>query len=153
GMCRRRCATRMRSTGSVSSRAPPTSSRTVACPSHVSRKSIHLVRENRPLGDCSQRRERAARACRLHPVRMRFPHPWCQDTRRMPRGPLQVLVLNFDEANFTGEIRAELARLEETGVLRVLDLLFVGKSETGEITVGEGGEVRSGSLGEALLDD
>ena len=47
----------------------------------------------------------------------------------MSLGPLQVLIVNFDETNFSGEIEAELARLEEAGTLRVLDVLVVAKSE------------------------
>ena len=46
-------------------------------------------------------------------------HPRLQDTRRMSLGPLQVLIVNFDETNFSGEIEAEMRRLEEAGTLRV----------------------------------
>jgi hypothetical protein len=53
----------------------------------------------------------------------------------MTIGPLQVLVINFDEANFAGEIEAEMTRLEESGTLRVLDVLVVSKSHEGEIEV------------------
>jgi hypothetical protein len=53
----------------------------------------------------------------------------------MALGPLQILVVNFDEANFSGEIEAELHRLEASGTLRVLDILVVAKSGSGEIEV------------------
>ena len=46
----------------------------------------------------------------------------------MSLGPLQVMIVNFEDTNFTGEIEAELIRLEETGTLRVLDVIFVAKS-------------------------
>ena len=69
------------------------------------------------------------------PGRARLAHPRHADTRRMPLGPLQVMVVNFEDTNFTGEIEAELIRLEETGTLRVLDIIFVAKSLEGEIEV------------------
>jgi len=53
----------------------------------------------------------------------------------MTIGPLQVLVINFDEANFSGEIEAEMTRLEEAGTLRVHDILVVAKSQEGAIEV------------------
>lgn len=67
----------------------------------------------------------------------------------MTIGPLQVLIVNFDETNFSGEIEAEMRRLEETGTLRVLDILVVAKTEDGEIEV-----VRSQSeIAQTLLGD
>jgi hypothetical protein len=69
----------------------------------------------------------------------------------MSIGPLQVFVVNFEDANFTGEIQSELGRLEDAGVLRVLDLLFVAKSETGEVDVLKTGDVHSGDLTQAVL--
>jgi hypothetical protein len=53
----------------------------------------------------------------------------------MSLGPLQVLVVNFDETNFSGEIEAEFRRLEEAGTLRVIDVLVLAKSDAGEIEV------------------
>jgi hypothetical protein len=67
----------------------------------------------------------------------------------MSLGPLQVLVINFDEANFSGAIEAELERLEAAGILRTIDVLVVAKSEAGEIEV-----LRSrGDIGQAILGD
>jgi hypothetical protein len=68
----------------------------------------------------------------------------------MSLGPLQVLVINFDESNFAGQIQAELSRLEEEGVLRTRKALVVAKSDAGEIEV-----LRLGGSdpGEALSDD
>jgi uncharacterized membrane protein len=48
-------------------------------------------------------------------------------------GPVQMLVVGFDNDNFTGEIRAELARLKENDIVRVIDLLAVKKNSDGEI--------------------
>ena len=42
-------------------------------------------------------------------------------------GPVQVLVLGFDQSAFTGEIVAELTRLREAGVVRLLDVLLVSR--------------------------
>jgi hypothetical protein len=76
-------------------------------------------------------------------------HPRLEDTRRMSLGPLQVLIVNFDETNFSGEIEAEMRRLEAAGTLRVLDLLVVAKNHEGEIEV-----VRSqAEIAQALLGD
>jgi len=45
-------------------------------------------------------------------------------------GPVQLVAIGFGpEANFEGRIMAELARLEQSGTIRVLDLLFVTKDE------------------------
>lgn len=61
------------------------------------------------------------------------------------------MVVNFEDTNFTGEIEAELIRLEETGTLRVLDLIFVAKSLDGDIEVIRTDDVHSGALSQALL--
>jgi hypothetical protein len=69
----------------------------------------------------------------------------------MSRGPLQVLVVNFEDANFTGEIQDELVRLDDAGIVKVLDLLFVSKSDTGEVDVLKTSDVHSGRLSQAVL--
>jgi hypothetical protein len=61
------------------------------------------------------------------------------------------MVVNFEDTNFTGEIEAELIRLEETETLRVLDLIFVAKSPDGEIEVIRTGDVHTGALSQAIL--
>ena len=67
----------------------------------------------------------------------------------MSMGPLQVLVVNFDEANFSGGIEAELQRLEQAGTLRVLDILVVTKSQEGVIeALRSQGEIAQTLLGE-----
>jgi hypothetical protein len=49
-------------------------------------------------------------------------------------GPVQLLAIGFGpEANFEGRIKAELARLEGVGTIRILDLLFVRKDESGDL--------------------
>jgi hypothetical protein len=71
----------------------------------------------------------------------------------MSLGPLQVMIVNFDDPNFTGGIEAELVRLQSAGILRVLDLIFVSKSHDGEIDIIKTGEVHTGTLTQALLGD
>jgi uncharacterized membrane protein len=53
----------------------------------------------------------------------------------MPFGPVQMLVLEFDRTRFNGEIMPELERLTDDGVIRLIDLLFVTKTEDGELDV------------------
>jgi uncharacterized membrane protein len=49
-------------------------------------------------------------------------------------GPVQLIAIGFGpEAEFKGEIMAELARLEDSGTIRILDLLFVRKEEDGDL--------------------
>jgi hypothetical protein len=69
----------------------------------------------------------------------------------MPLGPLQIMIVNFEHTNFTGEIEAEFVRLQDAGIIRVLDLIFVAKSEAGEVEVLKTGEVHTGTLTGALL--
>ena len=53
----------------------------------------------------------------------------------MTFGPMQVLVVGFgDDAEFTGEIAAELRRLREHDIVRLADLLFVTKDEDGTVS-------------------
>jgi len=51
----------------------------------------------------------------------------------MPIGPIQLLVVGFDEANFTGEVQAELDRLRDSDVVRVIDMLVVHKRADGTL--------------------
>jgi uncharacterized membrane protein len=50
-------------------------------------------------------------------------------------GPVQVLVVGFGEDRFTGEIMPELKRLREHDVIRLIDLLFVTKDESGNVAI------------------
>jgi uncharacterized membrane protein len=53
----------------------------------------------------------------------------------MAIGPVQLIVLGFDEPDFHGEIIAELERLRESDTVRVIDALAVHKDADGEIEV------------------
>jgi hypothetical protein len=51
----------------------------------------------------------------------------------MPLGPVQLLVVAFDRPDFSGEVLAELERLRESDVVRVIDLLVVHKGADGVV--------------------
>jgi len=53
----------------------------------------------------------------------------------MAIGPVQLIVLGFSHPNFHGEIIAELERLRENDMVRVIDSLAVYKDADGEIEV------------------
>jgi uncharacterized membrane protein len=53
----------------------------------------------------------------------------------MAIGPVQLIVLGFQNPQFHGEIIAELERLRESGTVRVIDALAVPKDAAGEIEV------------------
>ena len=53
----------------------------------------------------------------------------------MAIGPVQLLVLGFEEPDFHGEIIAELERLRESDTVRVIDALAVHKDADGEIEI------------------
>jgi uncharacterized membrane protein len=51
----------------------------------------------------------------------------------MPLGPVQLLVIGFDEPEFKGDIRAELDRLRESDVVRMIDAVVVRKDDEGNV--------------------
>ncbi len=59
----------------------------------------------------------------------------------MTIGPVQLVVLGFEGNRFTGEILSELRRLRDHDVIRLIDLLFVSKDESGEVTVMEASDL------------
>ena len=46
-------------------------------------------------------------------------------------GPVQVLVVGFERPTFSGEVLAELTRLREAGIVRLVDLLLVARANDG----------------------
>jgi uncharacterized membrane protein len=52
----------------------------------------------------------------------------------MAIGPVQLLVLGFEKPEFSGEIVAELQRLRDSDMVRVIDALAVHKDADGDIT-------------------
>ena len=53
----------------------------------------------------------------------------------MAIGPVQLIVLGFSHPNFHGEVIAELERLHENGMVKVIDSLAVYKDADGELEV------------------
>ena len=53
----------------------------------------------------------------------------------MAIGPVQLIVLGFSQPDFHGEIIAELERLREADMVRVIDSLVVYKDADGELEV------------------
>lgn len=51
----------------------------------------------------------------------------------MPVGPVEIFVIAFDDPEFHGEIRDELARLKDGDIIRVVDLLAVRKTDDGVV--------------------
>ena len=71
-----------------------------------------------------------------------------------PLGPVQLLVVGFDRPDFSGEVLAELERLRESDVVRVIDLLVIHKDADGvvrrlhhsDLTAGDGAGAVVGAL-------
>jgi len=53
----------------------------------------------------------------------------------MAIGPVQLIVLGFSQPDFHGEVIAELERLHENGMVRVIDSIVVYKDADGELEV------------------
>ena len=53
----------------------------------------------------------------------------------MTIGPVQLLVVSFDEPNFTGEILEELKRLRDSEVIRLIDALAVRTGMDGSLAI------------------
>jgi len=51
----------------------------------------------------------------------------------MTVGPVEIFVIGFKDPEFHGEIRAELERLKDGDIIRLVDLLAVRKTEDGVI--------------------
>ena len=48
-------------------------------------------------------------------------------------GPVQLLVIGFDDPNFDGSIMAEVERLRENDVVRLIDVILVRKTLDGDL--------------------
>jgi hypothetical protein len=64
---------------------------------------------------------------------------------------VQVLVLGFDEPDFDGTALAELTRLRDAGVVRLVDILVVRRADDGALETVEGRLDGHGRLASALL--
>jgi hypothetical protein len=58
-------------------------------------------------------------------------------------GPIDYLVVEFPagQQNFTGEAAEELLRLHDAGIIRVMDLVFIGKGADGTVMAQELGDL------------
>ena len=63
-------------------------------------------------------------------------------------GPVQVLVVGLDQPSLHGEVLAELARLREAGIVRLVDLLLVRRGEDGTFETLEAPPWMPSGLGE-----
>jgi hypothetical protein len=69
-------------------------------------------------------------------------------------GPVQVLVVGFDRPTFSGEVLAEFTRLRDAGIVRLVDLLVVSRTEAGAfetLALPEGVEADFGDLAVSVL--
>ena len=53
----------------------------------------------------------------------------------MAIGPVQMLVIGFDDPDFDGSILAELERLRDADLIRLIDLMAVHKDDEGNVIV------------------
>jgi hypothetical protein len=51
--------------------------------------------------------------------------------------PVEYLIIRFPGNRFSGAIAPELAQLVESGIIRIIDLVFVKKDADGEVTIFE----------------
>jgi uncharacterized membrane protein len=51
----------------------------------------------------------------------------------MSFGPVQILVIGFDHPDFKGDVLAELQRLKDHDIVRLIDLIVVRKDDDGNI--------------------
>lgn len=59
----------------------------------------------------------------------------------MELGPLQLLVVGFEEPAFDGSIVDELVELREAGLVRVVELLGVYKDDSGNVVAAEASDL------------
>jgi hypothetical protein len=55
----------------------------------------------------------------------------------MSVGPVEYVILGFPGNKFTGQIVPELAKLIDSGLIRLIDLTFISKDSAGEVMVVE----------------
>jgi hypothetical protein len=70
-------------------------------------------------------------------------------------GPIELLAVKFPGYQVTGEIIDALARLVDLGTIRIIDLVFASKNESGEVRSLELSDLDSASYAalEPLVDD
>ena len=63
------------------------------------------------------------------------------------RGPIDYIVVEFKDGNFTGEILEELAKASDAGAIAVLDIALVGRDAEGTVTALEMSDTSVEGLG------
>ena|SRR5690349_2783416 len=66
----------------------------------------------------------------------------------MSIGPVELLVVKFPGNQFTGEVGPALKDLVDSGLIRIIDLLFAITDEQGNIAVVELDDLEGGARGE-----
>jgi rRNA maturation endonuclease Nob1 len=66
-------------------------------------------------------------------------------------GPVDALIVKFPGNKFTGEIIPELADLVQKGIIRVIDLVFIMRDETGQLVKVEAKDLE-GEMGNAYRE-
>jgi hypothetical protein len=66
-------------------------------------------------------------------------------------GPVDYLIVRFPGNKFSGEIIPELAALVQNGIIRVIDLVFIMRDETGELAIVEAKDLQ-GEMGAAYRE-
>jgi uncharacterized membrane protein len=56
----------------------------------------------------------------------------CSNVRAMA-APFEYVIIGFPENNFTGEIAEELAKLVDSGTIRLVDVVFVSRGDDGSL--------------------
>jgi hypothetical protein len=64
----------------------------------------------------------------------------------MDIGPLEYVVLGFTDKQFMSEVLPELNAIQEHGLIRVVDLLFVSKADDGNVAMQEISKMREDDL-------
>ncbi len=60
----------------------------------------------------------------------------------MDIGPLEYVVIGYEDDHFTNEILPALGAIQESDLIRVVDLVFVNKAADGTVTMQEISELR-----------
>jgi Family of unknown function (DUF6325) len=73
----------------------------------------------------------------------------------MEIGPLEYVVLGFEDRQFASEVLPELNAIQESGLIRAVDLVFVDKETDGTLAVQEVSELSKEELAayEGLADE
>jgi hypothetical protein len=69
-------------------------------------------------------------------------------------GPVQVVVVGFDQPSFSGEVVAEFARLRDAGIVRLVDMLVVSRTDEDTfeaLDLAEGLEADIGEVAASIL--